>query len=152
MKPATTLKKLLKPPFYHENVPGIGFIHDGNTRLMDVPGFSGDEDPKDSHLADIRGWGFFQYFENGEQLQDEFKDIVAKALNEYWEKHYGEPLRWEVCDTNHPERGPLTCPYCGFYGYPDIDDYTKSRGSWEFCPSCGKRVKKLEGLRIKEMI
>jgi hypothetical protein len=69
MKPATTLRKLLKPPFHHDDVPGIGMIYDGNTRLID-----------------IRGWGFFQYYENGEQLQDEFREFVVQALNEKWER------------------------------------------------------------------
>jgi hypothetical protein len=69
MKPAATLRKLLKPPFHHDDIPGIGMIHDGNTQLVD-----------------IRGWGFFQYYENGEQLQDEFKEFVVQALNEKWER------------------------------------------------------------------
>jgi len=85
MNPATTLKQLLKPPFFHDGVDGIGFIYDGNTRLIDIPGFSTSDD-KDSHVANIRGWGFFQYYENGEQLQDEFKEFVVQALNEKWER------------------------------------------------------------------
>jgi hypothetical protein len=33
-------------------------------------------------LIDIRGWGFFQYYANGAELQDSFRDWVTKALNE----------------------------------------------------------------------
>jgi hypothetical protein len=52
MKPATTLKEVLKPPFYHD---AIGQIYDGNTRLMEVPGYSLNENNKtDSHLAKVR--------------------------------------------------------------------------------------------------
>jgi hypothetical protein len=68
VKPATTLKELLKPPFHHDGTP-TSMVYDGNSRLLD-----------------IRGWGFFQYYENGEQLQDEFKEFVVQALNEKWER------------------------------------------------------------------
>jgi hypothetical protein len=68
IKPATTLWELLKPPFYHD-ATRTGMVYDGNTRLLD-----------------IRGWGFFQYYENGEQLQDEFKEFVVQALNEKWSR------------------------------------------------------------------
>jgi len=80
------IEKVLKPPFYHA---GIGHIFDGNTRLMDVPGYvSDDENEKDSHVANVRGWGFFQYFKNGDQLQDEFIKFVVAALNEKWERDF----------------------------------------------------------------
>ena len=88
MKPATTLKKVLKPPFYHG---GLGEIFEGNTRIMQVPGYVCDDvNETDSHLAKIRGWGFLQYFENGAQLQDEFIDFVVQALNEKWEREMKE--------------------------------------------------------------
>jgi len=60
MKPAATLKDTLKPPFYHDGT-FCGLVHDGNTRLLDVPGYACVEDDKhDSHLAVVRGWGFFK--------------------------------------------------------------------------------------------
>jgi hypothetical protein len=68
IKPATTLRELLWSPFRHDGTP-TGMVYDGNARLLD-----------------IRGWGFFQYYENGEQLQDEFKEFVVQALNEKWER------------------------------------------------------------------
>ena len=83
MKPATTLKELLKPPFFHDHC-GCGEVFCGVNKA----------DYKTSRLAQIRGWGFFQYFENGEQLQDEFKEFVVQALNEKWERDFGEPLKW----------------------------------------------------------
>ena len=89
MKPETTLEKLLKPPFVHDKV---GMVYDGNTRLTDIPGlaFEG-EDKNDTHLARVRGWGFFQYYKNGEKLQDEFMDFLTAALNEKWERDFREP-------------------------------------------------------------
>jgi hypothetical protein len=68
VKPATALRELLKPPFHHDGT-STGMVYDGNTRLLD-----------------IRGWGFFQNYENGEQLQDEFKEFVVQALNEKWNR------------------------------------------------------------------
>jgi hypothetical protein len=68
MKPATTLRELLKPPFYRDGTD-TGMVYDGNAWLLD-----------------IRGWGFFRYYENGEQLQDEFKEFVVQALNEKWNR------------------------------------------------------------------
>jgi hypothetical protein len=123
-----TLKELLKPPFYHA---GIGHIFDGNTRLMDVPGYiPDDEDKKDSHVANVRGWGFFQYFENGEQLQDEFIEFVVQALNEKRERDFGEPDCWLI------EGAFLVCPKCGDYHPKD-----KWKISDNYCPYCGKRLK-----------
>jgi hypothetical protein len=83
MKPATTLRELLKPPFHHDCTP-TGMIYDGNTRLLD-----------------IRGWGFFQYYENGERLQDEFKEFVVQALNEKWER-----------ENPHDPEEPVKCISC----------------------------------------
>lgn len=73
------LKDILKPPFRHDHC-GVGEIHCG----VKYRNYS------ESRLAQIRGWGFFQDFENGAQLQDEFKDFVVAALNEKWEKDYGQ--------------------------------------------------------------
>jgi len=82
-----TLRETLKPPFTHDV---IGMVYDGNTRLVDVPGYALEgQDEKDTHLAKVRGWGFFGYLKNGEQLQDEFMDFLTAALNEKWERDYG---------------------------------------------------------------
>jgi hypothetical protein len=59
-------------------------VYDGNTRLLD-----------------IRGWGFFQYYENGEQLQDEFKEFVVQALNEKWMR-----------EKPHDPEEPVDCMTC----------------------------------------
>jgi hypothetical protein len=92
MKPATTLRELLKPPFHHDGA-STGMVYDGNTRLLD-----------------IRGWGFFQYYENGEQLQDEFKEFVVQALNEKWERE----------KPRDPEK-PVDCMTC--MGLEEMEEY-----------------------------
>ena len=90
---AKNLQELIKPPFYHDGT-ACGFIYDGNTRIVDVCGYKSEDDREksgnDSHLAKQRGWGFFRYFENGDELQDAFKDFLVSALNEKWERDFGE--------------------------------------------------------------
>lgn len=92
LKPATTLDKAIRPPFtfgdYSGEIyaKGVDFEH----RVIDVPGYiCEDENKDDRHLAHIRGWGYLGYFENGAELQDEFKAFVAEALNEHWKRKYG---------------------------------------------------------------
>jgi hypothetical protein len=128
------LNDIIKPPFTHEG----GFIFDETHRLIDVPGYAGkDQVEKDDHIAHIRGWGYFQYFKNGEQLQDEFRDLLVAALNEKWERIYGEPSYWEVCKDDHLwanyEKSNYIyykCPKCKF---ECVQEYN-------FCPKCGKQL------------
>jgi hypothetical protein len=107
-----TLKELLKPPFHHDGT-STGMVYDGNTRLLD-----------------IRGWGFFQNYENGEQLQDEFKKFVVQALNEKWnrEKPHDpeEPVDCMTCtgleEMEDCDPGHYRCKHRGVDG---IDPYVK---------------------------
>lgn len=39
-------------------------------------------DADNFHVADIRGWGRLQYFENGDDLQDKIAEWVVSAINE----------------------------------------------------------------------
>ena len=77
---SATLQELLKPPFVNGGIGQIicrvNKVHFNITRLID-----------------IRGWGYFQNFENGEQLQDKFTDFVIDALNEKWERDYGKDAK-----------------------------------------------------------
>lgn len=43
-------------------------------------------DSNNHHLVDIRGWGFLQYFEDGELAQDAFGQMIVDAFNE---KYFG---------------------------------------------------------------
>jgi hypothetical protein len=123
-------------PFYHA---GIGHILDGNTRLMDVPGYvSDDEDEKDSHVANVRGWGFFQYFQKGEELQDKFIEFVVRALNELGEREFGEPARWIIHTDLGKEGLHCKCPNCNdvhyfWRGWEQVEIY-------QYCPHCGKSL------------
>lgn len=38
-------------------------------------------DSKNTLCLDVRGWGCFQKKENGEELQDQWGEFVAEALN-----------------------------------------------------------------------
>ena len=69
-----TLKEILKPPFRADVYGGTGHIHCGVNKV----------NYDETRVLDVRGWGFFQNFENGEQLQDEFAEWVVAALNEKW--------------------------------------------------------------------
>ena len=133
MKSTTTLRELLKPPFYHDEA---GQIYEGNTRIMESPGYvCKDDNITDSHVAKIRGWGFLQYFENGAQLQDEFIEFVVQALNEKWERDFGKPLRWVWGNINRGDI--LSCPYCRVkYRHGIMMDFE----NYNYCPSCGQRL------------
>jgi len=122
MKPTSTLKEILKPPFTHCKSTV------GDIMCRTIEGLR--------RLANVRGWGFFQYFENGEALQDEFKDFLVEALNEKWERDYGEPLLWVEYIENYIFI--VECPKCReefmlLHGGPTFDQLN-------FCPSCGVRL------------
>ncbi len=62
------LKKLieqskLSPPFTKDD---SGYIYDANMVVV----------------AQMRGWGHFQYLPNGEKLQDDFAQFIVNAMNE----------------------------------------------------------------------
>jgi hypothetical protein len=105
IKPAATLQELLKPPFHHDGTPS-GMVYDGNTRLLD-----------------IRGWGFFQYYENGARLQDEFKEFVVQALNETWER-----------ETPHDPEAEVSCFGCKHLYDRGSGYYTCKEKGWSVDP------------------
>ena len=87
MKPTTTLKELLKPPFTFDK--DLGIILDNNEMVLD--------DFADVHCTD--------------EEMPMIAEFIVAALNEKWERDFGNPLRWRLgdsfgCDT-------LNCPYCG---------------------------------------
>jgi len=114
MKPETTLKEVLKPPFTHDH---IGMIYDANSRFIDVPGINSNKENPESWqgeaVAKTRGWGVFQYYENGEELQNAFMDFIVDALNEKWERDVDEPLRWILQHEKMLNQPIFVCPKCG---------------------------------------
>ena len=130
MKNKTTLKDVLKPPFTCDR---IGMIYDANSRFIDVPGINSNKENPESWqgeaVAKTRGWGVFQYYENGEELQDAFMEFIVDALNEKWERDFGEPLRWiRLVKAGVNDRN--TCPNC---------KVNRAKAT-NFCPSCGVRL------------
>ena len=54
----------LKPPFKYDDY-GQSILNSENHKVLDV-----------------RGWGFIQYLDNAEELQDDFGRLVASLLND----------------------------------------------------------------------
>lgn len=69
---------LYKPPFsYH-----CGYIHDGEGNMVS-------DLPIGTIATRVRGWGRISYLENAEELQDTVGEMIAEALNQYWDKQNG---------------------------------------------------------------
>ena len=133
MKPKTTLKEVIKFPFKHDDC-AVGDV------LCSFRTAGGGIEQR--RVMQIRGWGSFQYYENGEELQDEFKDWVVQALNEKLERDFGEPLRWEYdeFDVNDFTVGCfIECPECKA-GYEYDHNYENFFQMHHYCPSCGVRL------------
>ena len=112
----TTLKELLKPPFHRQDFSH--FVYDGNAAavleintILTARLFS----------LDVRN-----------QAEKELLEYIAEALNEKWERDFGEPLRWE--SKGHYWH---KCPKCGA-------NYYIFKGIHNHCPSCGVRLLPLE--------
>ena len=118
MNPETTLQEVLKPPFMLDDAE-MTFLYDDNGH----------------HLLDIRGWGFFQKFENGAQLQDEWSRWVRNALNEKAAREWGVRKRWVRNIGQH-----YKCPVCG-NGWLLLE----KQASVPFCCQCGERLDPPEG-------
>lgn len=71
---------LYKPPFSHH----CGYILDSNSETV-----ADSVDPSKSVILRVRGWGRIGKLETPEKLQDMVGDMVAEALNQYWEKQNG---------------------------------------------------------------
>lgn len=69
---------LYKPPFsYH-----CGYIHDGEGNMVS-------DLPTGTIATRVRGWGRIGYMENPGELQDMVGEMIAEALNQYWDKQNG---------------------------------------------------------------
>ena len=105
-----TLKELLKPPFIYDGGNGI-------------------DDSLEYDFLRI-GTCFFNDIENREKVLT----WVCAALNEKWERDFGEPKRWilirERGSNGELYRHDLLCPECN----------KKAYGITRKCPSCGTRL------------
>jgi len=120
MKP-TTLKELLKSPF----VRGTG----SDWQYLIYGTYNNSPKPL------LRAY-FHNFFglKNDIKLFNEFCDFTTAALNEKWERDFGEPLRWKYSRMNNK----IDCPVCGHLWFVDEEGVI-----WEqlkHCPSCGRRL------------
>ena len=118
MKPAATLKDLLKPPFFR-NTSSCRDIY-CKTQL--------DTERTGVLEIDISGRSSFSYREGGVQLWEEIIEFVVNALNEKWERDFGEPLRWKFIGNYWYE-----CEKCGA-------QYQMIGSKHDHCPHCGQRL------------
>jgi predicted RNA-binding Zn-ribbon protein involved in translation (DUF1610 family) len=117
MKPAATLKELLKPPFRREGE----FIYVG---LLDS------ENPIIGIMRTVFNNNYFE-----KHLEDEFHNFQEQALNEKWERDYGEPLQWM--------RERATCGAVFLYRCPKC--LSEAGSDYAYCQSCGQRLLPPEG-------
>lgn len=56
-------------------------------KVKAIEGGSGDIwDEENNHIADARGWGRFQYMEDGDKIHDSLTQFIADAINEKLER------------------------------------------------------------------
>ena len=115
------LKDLIKPPFSHCGT-GCGHV---TAKVITSKG-----EESFTRLLDIRGWGYFQNFENGAALQDAFKDWIVEALNEKVEREWEERKRWVDIIGDSSSYNYYQCPAC-MISRAKISNY---------CSNCGLRL------------
>ncbi|MDR0448531.1 MAG: hypothetical protein LBH07_07670 [Treponema sp.] len=117
-----TLKELLKPPFYFY----CGYLFVGEPQSM-------------KRLMKM-------FLDEGDLLHESglchaFMDFTVAALNNQYERDYGEKLRWVIWNLKGTDRWFATCPKCEFdmtlNGNPS-KDYIQRKLC--YCPSCGQRL------------
>jgi len=128
MKPETTLKEILKPPFMLKGRCIDVGLADGITRSIMVC--------LEDHGHFLPG---MRYEKN--PMDDEFNHFTVQALNEKWERDFSEPLRWEIKGDEFNVDPYLVCPNCNeepelFWDGEDVNSLSKFR----YCPSSGKRL------------
>ena len=111
MKPTATLKEILKPPF----VLSDNSIYDSS---------------KDWAIQPVIISDF------SDHLRGDIRRFIAAALNEKWERDFGERERWITCYTGvDGDVEYLKCPECN---WDDLD--TDHEAIFNFCPHCGERL------------
>jgi len=71
--------ELLKPPFKFE----CGYIFDSAKNQNVV---ADDGECELGTMARLRGWGRLSKLDDGEQVQDAIGEVIAEALNQYFER------------------------------------------------------------------
>jgi hypothetical protein len=108
-----TLKEQLKPPFNLTKFGETWFIEDTVQGLVSV-------------------YSCICLCRNEECKNDKpFLEFVVAALNEKWERDFGEPMRW--VKVNSLGIGFIDCPKCRFGIQEGLKDLN-------FCPNCAKKL------------
>ena len=110
MKPATTLKELVKPPFKRNGRS----VYDGAGRLLAVLETFGIGFAVERDKTNVAG------------------DFAVTALNEKWERDFSKPLRWIKVWVD-PEREAKGA----YYKCPKCDGITYEQKEYKYCPHCG---------------
>jgi hypothetical protein len=100
MKPETTLKKLLKPPFIWDK----GKLYLSNYAWLEL------------HAGSICNLDYIEF--------------VRQALNEKWERDFGEKPKWKKSRAFGQDW--FNCPRCG--------DIYNPHKSFNYCPHCGQQL------------
>jgi len=115
------LKELLKPPFVFREAKLL--LNTEKTYLVRV--LTTDITEPSKTILDLEGF-------------------VAAALNEKWERDFGEPLRWLHClifKGNH-----IQCPKCkGVFEVSICEHPGAGEEYFDYCPHCGQRLLPPEG-------
>ena len=115
MKPETTLKDEQKPLFAPRDYPDKDYV---------IYGLSIGVNRNISEQ--IAEW----------YKRDRFKPFIISALNEEWEREFGEPLRWIEEKYEHSTIVTWDCPKCE-------EGYAVGRAERQrfyYCPKCGVKL------------
>jgi len=118
MKSETTIKNLLRPPLIR-----IKERYIGRNLCFEQDHASGYE----SFLALL----------NEEKYGSDVLDFTLQAINEKWERKFGEPRRWKIDISDFGDS--IECPTCEENFIYDSYD-TRDSERFNFCPSCGIRL------------
>ncbi len=105
---------LYRAPFHYNR----GYIWDSTGKMVS------DDDGVDA-VQRVRGWGHISKHDNAEQLQDEVGEIIAEALNAFYETEEELRLRFERVNRANNDRFDITRGIANYetgeegYSHPD---------------------------------
>jgi DNA-directed RNA polymerase subunit RPC12/RpoP len=135
-----TLKEQLKPPFHRGQGKGDGC----NYKIYGTESSYPLLQCNDYIFQTKKGGSLFRLF-------NEYVDWVVTAMNEKWERDFGEPLRWLIKGDGFNVDPYLVCPKCNeeprlYWDGENVDALSE----FNYCPHCGQRLLPPEGEREKQ--
>jgi len=115
------IKDLFKPPF---KWGGNNAIYDSEKKITGDILF----------CSFLNGYGDIKSTQEERRMQYEYMEFIAAALNEKWERDFGEPSRWEL-DNEYGYRG-VRCPKC----VTEYEVFLEDIEDWKYCPHCGQKL------------